>query len=78
MDPYHVIPALSEPSRPCAANLQVVAGVGLLLLSLGALAWEARHWLGITQEVCLCLQLLCLSVMCAAQVFFFGSADLHL
>eukprot|EP00891_Asterochloris_glomerata_P007577 jgi/Astpho2/7577/Aster-02483 len=29
---------------------QVVAGIGLLLLSLGALAWQARHWLGVTQE----------------------------
>ena len=55
------------PSHSCAAILQVVAGAGLLLLSLGALAWQARHWLGLTQEVCLCLQLCCLSVMCPEQ-----------
>ena len=50
--PCHLCP--SKPSHSCTAILQVVVGVGLLLLSLGALGWQARHWLGVTQEVCVC------------------------
>ena len=56
MEPSHDSLALPKPSHARPAVLQVVAGIGLLLLSLGALAWQARHWLGITQEVCLCLR----------------------
>lgn len=40
----------APPSAPRLPEPQVVAGIGLLLLSLGALAWQARHWLGVTQE----------------------------